>query len=418
MPRNSAGIYTLPDPPVVPDEIIESVDENVTRNDMAAEITNSLDRNGRGGMLAPFRVADGSIGAPGLAFTNSTGSGLWRIGPDNWALVAGGVNIAEVSPAGFVIHVGVTGPVAPGEFSDVSVSGNLTVAGTSTFTGRIFANGGITLGGTLTGLTSLSLTTLAVTGTTTLGAVTATSAAISGGLNVSGGATINGPVTVGSINASPALLFTIGSAERARITSSGYFKASDNGAYFSVSATYHELVQHISDYIAGFGNTNGNPGGVVFAYTAAPNSSVQFNSFVQCVDSAASVLRADIMSNGGIRAYMANNVTLSDVTEKFDVRPLTTEEIADLWDAHRDVGWCAFKFADQAHDDPNIGYTAQEIEAHFAGIAPWLVEEMEITQGRRKFVYEHDLQNIAHALLSECQRRIEALETLNAPQLR
>lgn len=105
MPRNAAGIYTLPNAPVVPDTTITSPDENGTRNDIAAELTNSLDRNGRGGMLAPFKIADGDVTTPGLGFLNDPNCGLYRIGADDIAVSVGGVKVMELIPTSITIPV-------------------------------------------------------------------------------------------------------------------------------------------------------------------------------------------------------------------------------------------------------------------------------------------------------------------------
>jgi len=79
MPRNASGTYTLPSGnPVVAGTTIEASWANTTLNDVANELTNSLSRTGSGGMLAPFRLADGTLGAPGIAFLNETSSGLYR----------------------------------------------------------------------------------------------------------------------------------------------------------------------------------------------------------------------------------------------------------------------------------------------------------------------------------------------------
>jgi hypothetical protein len=100
MPRNAAGVYTLPETPVVTLTTIESVPENSTRNDIAAEITSSLDRAGRGGMTGPFRAADGTLALPGIAFGLDTNTGIWRSGADAFSLVAGGVALLNMTPAG------------------------------------------------------------------------------------------------------------------------------------------------------------------------------------------------------------------------------------------------------------------------------------------------------------------------------
>lgn len=78
MPRNASGNYTLPLPSVVTGTVIESLWANTTMNDLAASVTDSLDRYGRGGMVAPFRVVDGTVSTPAIAFTGETNTGLYR----------------------------------------------------------------------------------------------------------------------------------------------------------------------------------------------------------------------------------------------------------------------------------------------------------------------------------------------------
>jgi len=105
MPRNSAGVYALPPTnPVIPFTTIATSWANPTMSDIAAELTNSLDRTGRGGMLAPFRIYDGNISQPGLGFTNEVGLGLWRSGTGVMQFVAAGTNLARIDSGlgGFV----------------------------------------------------------------------------------------------------------------------------------------------------------------------------------------------------------------------------------------------------------------------------------------------------------------------------
>lgn len=81
MPRDSTGDYSLPvGNPVEPGEIIESIWANTTMDDIAIALTDSLDRNGKGGMLAPFKFADGSKNAPGATWANEPSTGLYRAG--------------------------------------------------------------------------------------------------------------------------------------------------------------------------------------------------------------------------------------------------------------------------------------------------------------------------------------------------
>jgi hypothetical protein len=91
MPRDLNGNYTLPaGNPVASSTIISSTWANPTMSDLGDEITNSLDRNGRGGMLAPFLFADGTEVAPSQTYTLEPASGLYRAGTNDVRQTIGG----------------------------------------------------------------------------------------------------------------------------------------------------------------------------------------------------------------------------------------------------------------------------------------------------------------------------------------
>jgi hypothetical protein len=80
MPRNISGVYSLPaGNPVAPNTLIESTWANTTLTDLANSVTDSLDRNGRGSMLAPLKATDGSVGQPGITFGNEPSAGIARL---------------------------------------------------------------------------------------------------------------------------------------------------------------------------------------------------------------------------------------------------------------------------------------------------------------------------------------------------
>jgi hypothetical protein len=97
MPRNSAGVYNLPAAynPVVTDEFITSLWANTTLDDLAQAISNSLDRYGSGGMLAPFKNFDGTLAAPGVAFTNEGNTGLARLAAGELSVIVLGAAIVK-----------------------------------------------------------------------------------------------------------------------------------------------------------------------------------------------------------------------------------------------------------------------------------------------------------------------------------
>jgi len=92
MSRNSAGAYALPPSvnPVVAGTVITDTWGNTTLNDVATALTDSLDRNGRGSMLVSFKITDGTITAPGLAFSNETNTGLYRVAAQDLRLAVNG----------------------------------------------------------------------------------------------------------------------------------------------------------------------------------------------------------------------------------------------------------------------------------------------------------------------------------------
>lgn len=137
MPRNVAGVYTLPNSPVVNGTTIDPVDENQTRDDLANELTNSLDRNGRGGMLAPFKIFDGGQAAPGLGFTADPDNGLWRNGANDWSLGAGNTELLRFTPNSIVMPATATfsmlGTLAIGALSTAVISPSQISADTNDY---------------------------------------------------------------------------------------------------------------------------------------------------------------------------------------------------------------------------------------------------------------------------------------------
>jgi len=118
MPRDAAGNYTLPaGNPVVSATTISSSWANPTMEDIGNEMSQSLDRNGRGGMLVPFGNVDGAAITPGMTFTNEPNSGFYRFTLNDVRASIGGFDVlqmvdASAQPVGeqkpFLIYNGTT----------------------------------------------------------------------------------------------------------------------------------------------------------------------------------------------------------------------------------------------------------------------------------------------------------------------
>lgn len=111
MPRNVSGVYSLPaGNPVVTGTIITSTWANSTMTDLATGITESLDRQGRGGMTGALRAADGTVALPGLAFVNETSTGISRPASNVLAFSVAGAERGRLTSSAF--GIGVTPTVA------------------------------------------------------------------------------------------------------------------------------------------------------------------------------------------------------------------------------------------------------------------------------------------------------------------
>jgi len=119
--------------------------------------------------------------------------------------------------------------------------------------------------------------------------------------------------------------FGTGGTERARITATGYIKASNSGTYEGATVPYHELYKNEDNanwaaQITHTGSTAGNQYGLKIRLGGDPNGAG--NQFLYCEGNAS--MRAAIRSNGGIENYQANDVNLSDERLKSNLSPLAS----------------------------------------------------------------------------------------------
>jgi hypothetical protein len=288
-----------------------------------------------------------------------------------------------------------------------------TAGTTATFTQAMTldASNNLFLGGTTSSYTAANRTVLAINGTT------------SSFLSLQSGGTDRFYVIasatqsdLGTLTSTP-LTFNTNATERARITSGGYFKASNSGTYQGSTGAYHELRQTTDETIAFFTNTSasltGTVRGIRISYTAAsPNDTG--NYLLYCDDS--TTLRAGFRSNGGLANYAANNVVLSDRREKTNFAPATSylEKI------------CAIPVQTYNYIDQNLetdagltlGVVAQDVQA----VAPELVSEgnwgTKEEPKMRLEIYQTDLQYALMKCIQEQQAMIESLrQRLSAANL-
>lgn len=195
--------------------------------------------------------------------------------------------------------------------------------------------------------------------------------------------------------------------------------------------------------------TSGTPNGISCSFTTADpnNTSAYFMQNIGLVTE-----RTTIRSNGGLANFSANNVNLSDVRVKDVFETYTPEMLDDLETRFLAIQRGRFKYNDQTHDDWNYGITAQSVKAvipELAGVwnekrAVTRMEEKEVTRvagfvdvetgeisqkeqlirvsepvtvhedvpeaDQLLCVYDHDITQIAEALLARLLVRVRKLE--------
>lgn len=142
MARNSSGTYSLPaGNPVVSGTTISSTWANNTETDIASEITNSLDRQGRGAMSAPLQLSDGTVLAPGLTFGSDGDTGIYRIGANDLAITAGNTKVLELTSTTVTAPVGLVITQTTVNAAGVTIKGNGTGTGGQFLGGDTSGNG-------------------------------------------------------------------------------------------------------------------------------------------------------------------------------------------------------------------------------------------------------------------------------------
>lgn len=245
MPRNSSGVYTLPaGNPVVSGTTITSTWANNTNSDLGSEMTNSLDRSGRGGMLAALLGIDGATGTPQYSFTNEPTTGMWRNGAGKLGFSILGSEVFELAAAGassiqamgfplgtaplpslFFNGDPNTGMWSPGADTIGWSTGGVEVA-------RMLSTGGLILGGT-TPVT-------ASTGANKVISINATTVPIVewlvGGVSKGNILATTAEFRLNSVAVNPITLL-IGNGEAARLDSTGFFGVGTSGPIGKIHAS-------------------------------------------------------------------------------------------------------------------------------------------------------------------------------------
>ena len=140
--RNGSGTYSLASGnPVVTGTTITSTWANATLSDIGTEITSSLDRSGRGAMLAALQCYSGTVSAPGITFSAETNSGLYRIGSHDFGLSVNGTKREEWTATQNVITADTLVTATTANGTGVTATGLGTGAGLLAYGGDTAGSG-------------------------------------------------------------------------------------------------------------------------------------------------------------------------------------------------------------------------------------------------------------------------------------
>jgi hypothetical protein len=217
-------------------------------------------------------------------------------------------------------------------------------------------------------------------------------------------------------------VFKTAATERARITSGGYFKASNTGTYDNATNPYHELRSNENGSNIGYNTHSGasDPYGFVTKFTAAsPDNNT--NWFLRCEDS--TTVRCYIWSDGDLANHDGVYGTISDERLKQDI-----VDAGSAWDDLKAVRFRKYRMKTDVEANPDapamLGVIAQELEQVMPGLVDEHTEfkEQEVTDedgnvttervqvGTTKTVKSSILLMKAAVALQEAMARIEALE--------
>jgi hypothetical protein len=296
----------------------------------------------------------------------------------------------------------------------LDASGNLLMGQAASFIGTNTADGADSSSLTISGGGGATTTRGAYVG------MNGNESASAGNIEIASGNVAGSSLElVARSSTSPILFYAGGITERARITSGGYFKASNTGAYNSATGAYHELrsdanatVARVQSLIAS-GYTDAQLQITFIGYT--PNAANAW--FLFCDDTTNQ--KAGILSTGTFESRTSTYGGVSDVKLKQDI-----VDAASQWDDVKAVRVRKFRFKDEPDSPLSLGVVAQEIEQ----VSPGLVyetpdyEEQEVTDedgnvttekvqvGVTKSVKYSILYMKSVKALQEAMARIEALE--------
>lgn len=196
--RNASGTYSLPaGNPVVSGTTISSTTHNNTMSDVSTEITDSLSRTGKGGMLAPLLGVVGTVAAPAFSYTADPDTGWYHSTTNGSALSCGGTQVIAATSSQVTFPVGLTVTQSAANATAIYATGNGSGTG-GYFVGGSAAGWGInTFGGAGGGVGIIATGVGGGSGGNFFGDTTGLGVDVTGGASAAGGRFRNGTAATG-----------------------------------------------------------------------------------------------------------------------------------------------------------------------------------------------------------------------------
>ena len=155
-------------------------------------------------------------------------------------------------------------------------------------------------------------------------------------------------------------------AERMRITSAGYSKASNSGSYRSAIGNYHEFNQNASDATLVLNSTNASLAAEILFMGAARNTSNNSFYAINYYNDGASAYKFQVADSGNVTNTNNSYGAISDVKLKQDI-----VDAGSQWDDIKGLRIRKFRWKSDPDGFMQMGLVAQEAEE----VSPGLIDE-------------------------------------------